>query len=139
VTLASRPLARWRLNLLRLVFAILALGQATFVWPALLGSAQDLSLMNGVAKAMLAAIGLCAAIGIFRPLQMLPVMLVEVGWKLIWFASIAIPAARAGRMDAAMTQTLYECLPIIPFALLIPWDEMWRRIFGTPEPANQPD
>jgi hypothetical protein len=133
-----RPLARWRLGLLRLAFAILAIGQASFVWPALLGPTQDLDLMNGVAKALLGAIGLCAAIGVLRPLQMLPVMLVEIGWKVIWMSCIALPAWLAGRMDADMTQTLYECLPIIPFAALIPWDQMWQRLSGGTDPAPQP-
>jgi hypothetical protein len=125
-------IARWRLNLLILAYAVLAIGQAYIVWPVLLGPTADLALNSGVAKALLGSIGLFAAIGIFRPLEMLPVMLVEIGWKVIWMSCIALPAALAGRMDADITQTLYECLPIIPFALLVPWDAVWRRIIAPP-------
>jgi hypothetical protein len=127
MTHSQTPIARWRINMLRMAFLILAIGQAAITWPMLLNPPADMTLMGGAAKALIAAIGLCSVIGVFRPLAMLPVMLVEVGWKAIWMTTIALPAWLSGALEGPKLQLLYECLPIIPFALLIPWDYFWKQ------------
>jgi len=126
--MSAGPIARWRLNLLRLGYLILAVGQAAMTWPELLGPRAPGDLPWTLVQSQLAAIGVCAAIGVLRPLQMLPVMLVEVGWKAIWISTIAQPAWANGTMDAKTLGVLKDCLPIIPFMLLIPWDQVWRML-----------
>lgn len=136
MTHSQTPIARWRVNMLRGAFLILAIGQAAITWPMLLNPPADMSLMGGAAKALIAAIGLCSVIGVFRPLAMLPVMLVEVGWKTIWMLTIALPGSLSGTLEGPKLQLLYECLPIIPFALLIPWDYFWKHsLREQPAPA----
>ena len=128
----SAPLSRFRLRLLQMTYLIIAGGLAFTLWPALLTPGQEWELMSGVTKAMLAAMSLLAIIGLFRPLEMLPLLMFEVGWKFIWLLRIALPLWLTGRMDSVTTQTAFECLLILPVMLLIPWDQVWRR-FLTPK------
>lgn len=118
-----------RRRLLQLAYLIIVVGLGVILWPTLLTPGQDWSLMSGVVKSMLASMSLLAIIGLFRPVEMLPLLMFEVGWKLIWLLRMALPMWQEEPLDAAASQTLFECLFVFPFMLLIPWDHVWRRFF----------
>ncbi len=125
-----KPLSPLRYRLLQLVYLIIAAGLAFALWPQLLAPGQNWPLMSGVVKSMLAAMSLLAIFGLFRPVEMLPLLLFEVSWKLIWLLRMALPLWQAERLDGDTTQTIVECALILPIMMLIPWDHLWRSIFA---------
>ena len=120
-------LSPFRLNLLRTGYLILVVGLGTTIWPSILDPARSWGLMHGVVVSMLGAMSALAVLGIRYPLAMLPLLFFEMGWKAIWLLRVALPLWSANRLDAATTETLYECLPIILFPIIIPW----RYVFDT--------
>jgi hypothetical protein len=128
----AAKIAPWRLNLLRLGYLIIAGGLGFAIWPALLDPATSWSLMSGVVKAMLASFSLLAVIGLRYPLQLLPILFWELGWKIIWMIRVAWPAWSAGTLDPDTEQTLYECLPILLYLAIIPWDHVWQAYVNRP-------
>jgi len=60
-------------------------------------------------------------LGVRYPLQMLPVLLFEVGWKAIWTAVVVLPLWRTGQLDAATLQVFYACLVVLIVVAVIPW------------------
>lgn len=121
-----------RLNLLRLAYLLLVAGLGSIIWPDILDPSKSWSLMSGVVKCMLAALSALAILGLRYPLQMLPLLFFEIGWKTIWLARIALPQSTAGTLDQATTQTLFECAAVVILLPLIPWDHVYRTYLAKP-------
>jgi hypothetical protein len=131
-------LSTFRLTLLRAAYLLLVVGLGITIWPSILDPSQGWSLMGGVVTCMLGAMSALALVGLRYPLKMLPLLFFEVTWKTIWLLRVALPLWFSGRLDAATTETVYECLLIVVFPFLIPWDyivatyvrksgDPWRR------------
>jgi len=122
----------FRLNLLRAGYLFVAAGIAVVIWPSILVHRTDWPLMNGVVACMMGAVSLLAALGLRYPLQMLPVLLFEFVWKIIWLSAVALPLWFAGRMDARTMETVIECLFVAILIPVMPWDHVWRRYVRQP-------
>ena len=125
---AGLPLAR--LHALRAGYLFIAVGLAVTNWPLLFGRSEPWPALQGVVVCMLVAISLLAFLGVRHPLQMLPVLLFEAAWKLMWLAVVALPAWAAGRMDQATWETTFACLLFVPVLAVMPWRHIWAR-YGT--------
>jgi hypothetical protein len=90
--------------------------------------------MEGVVLCLLTAMSLLAFLGLRYPVQMLPILLFEVAWKLIWIG-VAIPHLMAGDMNAAAREVLFNCSFVVVIIAVIPWRYAWRRYVQTPGDA----
>ena len=128
---ASVSLPAYRLNLMRVGYLVMGVGLVVFRWPSLF-QASSLSVMEGAVVSMLVAMSLLAFLGLRRPLAMLPILVFEVAWKLIWLAAVAVPHLLAGDMDAP-TEKLYSSIlwVVLPLAVT-PWDYVWKRYVKAP-------
>jgi hypothetical protein len=127
----SEPLSPIRLNLMRLGFLFMAVGLIVYRWP-LLPEASELPVMHGVVVTMLTGMSLLALLGLRHPLQMLPVLVFEVAWKLIWLGVVAAPHFIANDMDAATETLLNNVLFVVIPLAVTPWDYVWKRYVKTP-------
>jgi hypothetical protein len=117
----ARPVSLPRLYLLRLGYLVIALGLVLTKWPLLINHPQPWPLFEGVETCMLVALSLLWFLGIRYPLQMLPVLLFELTWKLIWTAVVVVPLWRADQLDPATLQVFYACLVVLIVVAVIPW------------------
>src|SRR5690242_936238 len=104
-----------RIYLLRALYLLLVVGLGTTVWPGIIHHSLDVPLMNGVVRSLLGAMGLLALVGLRYPLQMLPLLIFEMTWKIIWFLAFALPLYSSGKMDEDALGTVYQCLVIVIF------------------------
>jgi hypothetical protein len=102
---------------LRFVFLLMAIFLLTSVAPSLLLPPK--TMMTGVARAMLAALGIMAALGVVDPRRMLPVMLFELLWKLLWLLFIGLPLRLRGELDPGTAETFTNVIVGIPLVLLV--------------------
>jgi len=114
-----------RLHLLRAGYLLMGLGLALVKWP-LLPDAASLPLYEGVTLCLLTAMSGLAFLGLRYPVKLLPVLLFESAWKLLWLALVALPKATTGDLDPATTQTLVSCSLIVVILAVTPWSYMWR-------------
>ena len=99
-----------RLYLLRAMYALMAVGLAVTFWPSILAPSSLATGPGTVVRALLGAIGLLAFLGIRYPTRMLPLLVFELAWKVIWVLAFGLPAWRAGQLDAYGSETLVNCL-----------------------------
>jgi hypothetical protein len=83
-------------------------------------------LYEGVTLSLLTAMSLLAFVGLRYPVRMLPVLLFETAWKLLWLSLVAFPKALAGSMDAATTDTMVSCSLVVLIIAVTPWRYVWR-------------
>jgi hypothetical protein len=114
----------FRLYLLRAMYLFIVVGFGTFIWPGILHHQAPRELMQSVVDCMLIAFWTLALVGLRYPLQLLPVLMWEFLWKMVWLLSVALPAWQGGTMDEGMQANTFACF----FALLIPFVMPWRYV-----------
>ena len=84
-------LPTWRLNVMRIGYVVMVVGLAITKWPELVAHGPW-ELTQGTVVTMLVAMSVLALLGLRYPQRMLPILLFEVGWKLLWLGVVALPA-----------------------------------------------
>lgn len=131
-------IATWRLNLLRAGYLLLVVGLGLAIWPSMLDPAISWELQRSVVVAMLGALSMLSLVGLRHPLRMLPLLFWEVAWKTIWLLRFGLPSWAGDRLDAATTQTIFDCVTVIVIVAVIPWDHVHRVYLKAPgEPLRR--
>jgi hypothetical protein len=116
---------------MRAGYLLMGLGLAIVKWPSL-ATAADLPLYEGVTLCLLTAMSVLAFLGLRHPVKLLPVLLFESIWKVLWLALVALPRAASGDLDAATRQILSNCSLVVVILAVIPWRYVWRHYVCTP-------
>lgn len=118
----------WRLNLLRAFYLLVALGTAFNFGPLMLSHSDAWALRKGETGALLSGLALLSMLGLRQPLQMLPLLMFELVWKVIWLLLIGWPLWLAGAMTPAAQETALACLlGLVLTPLVLPWRHVWQR------------
>jgi hypothetical protein len=86
---AVAQLSLRRLYALRVGYLVLGGGLALVKWPLFFHRDTPWTLTEGVVNCLLAAMSLLAFLGLRYPVRMLPVLLFECTWKVIWLSVVA--------------------------------------------------
>ena len=111
-----------RLLALRIVYLLNFVGLGAMAWPAVLAPDQPLGLIEGVAFSFWAAFSLLMGLGLRYPLRMLPLLFLQLLYKIVWLAAVAWPVWQSGQWDAGATRLAVNFgIPIVIDLLVIPW------------------
>lgn len=122
---SPRDLSLGRLHALRAGYLLIGLGLVVVKWPLLPGAA-GLPLYEGVTLCMLVAMSGLAFLGLHHPVRMLPVLLFEAAWKILWTGLVALPKALSDDLDHDTGQVLTSCSVVVLVLAVIPWSYVWR-------------
>ena len=126
-----------RLWVMRAMYLVMAVGLGLTIWPLILNHDSDLPRMTGVVFALLGTIGLLALLGLRYPLQMIPLLLLELTWKLLWLVAFALPRWVDGTLDEGMRSSVFDTSLGIVLILVIPWRYVWANYVTRPgDPWN---
>lgn len=120
-----------RLNIMRFGYAFMGVGLAILKWPMFFQDISLLPVMDGVVTSLLTAMSLLVFLGLRYPVAMLPILLFEVIWKLIWIAAVAVPQLVSGEMSTRTAEVLFSCYFVIVIIAVIPWGYVWKRFART--------
>jgi hypothetical protein len=129
VTPTGLPLAR--LHLMRAGYLLMGVGLVLVKWPQL-PAAHNQPLYEGVTLCLLVAMSLLAFLGLRYPVRLLPVLLFESVWKVLWLALVALPNAVDGTVDADMSRVMVNCSLVLLILAVIPWRYVWRTYVLAP-------
>lgn len=124
-TPVAEALSTRRLNAMRAGYLLMFVGLVLVKWP-LLPQARTLPLFEGVTLCLLTAMSLLAFFGVRQPTRMLPVLVFESVWKVLWLSLVALPRALAGTVDDAMSQVIVNCSVVVVVIAVVPWGHVWR-------------
>jgi hypothetical protein len=119
---------RIHVYLLRLVYILMffVLGKET--WTHILTHQGSWEPMNAMAWCVWSAFATLAGLGIIRPLKMLPILLLEIFYKVLWLIVVAYPLWSKGMLADSPAQGmtsafLWVLLPIVA----VPWGYVFRK------------
>lgn len=120
-----------RLTVLRFGYLVMGLGLAVVKWPELARSGSW-GLEEGTIQCMLVALSVLALLGLRYPVRMLPVLLFEVGWKLLWLGLVALPLWARGDLVGETRTQAAEVLWVVIVIATVPWDHVVARFVTAP-------
>jgi hypothetical protein len=131
-SLQMAGISLFRLYLLRAMYLLMAVGIGVTFWPLVLSHPPSWPLMNSIVASMLAALGLLCVLGLRYPLRMLPLLLFELTWKVLWLTAVALPLWAAGRMDESTLSSVYETILVVILIPIIPWGYVLEHYLRRP-------
>jgi hypothetical protein len=112
---------------MRVGYAVMGVGLAVVKWPVVIGYDRSTPLYEGIVAVILTAMSLLALLGLRYPVRLLPILLFESLWKLIWLSVVALPAVVAGDVDEAMQEVIVNCSVVVIVFAVVPWRYVWQH------------
>ena len=73
-----------------------------------------------------AAFSLLAVVGLFQPLKMLPIVLLELLYKSIWLVIVAYPLWSAGQLSGRAEEMTFSFAFMVIWVIATPWGYVFR-------------
>ena len=122
-----------RLYLLRGLFALIAVGEGIQIWPAILHHARPWDFWHGVGMSFLGALTALALLGVRYPVKMLPLMIFEFAWKMIWVLAVWLPLWLSHTVDAVTADNFFSIfLGVVLVPIVMPWGYFWEAYVVAP-------
>jgi hypothetical protein len=131
---SSEPLAEcevslFRLYVLRAMYLLLVVGLGAMIVPEILNHEPA---SRGVIPSLLGAIWVLAFLGLRYPLEMLPLLMFEFAWKLIWMIAYGLPQWSSGQQPSTFAEDFVNIAFGAILLFVIPWGYVWRHYVKRP-------
>jgi hypothetical protein len=132
--IAAQPeLPLYRLYVLRVAYALIGVLQGLKTWPAILHHTHPWDFWHGVGMSFLGALTLLALLGVRYPVRMMPLMIFEFTWKLIWVLAAYLPPYLAHSVDPDLGDNFLSIfLGVVIVPLVLPWGYVWKKYVIAP-------
>jgi hypothetical protein len=133
MSVAKPELPLYRLYVLRVSYALVGVWQGLKTWPAILHHTHPWDFWHGVGMSFLGALTLLALLGIRYPVRMMPLLIFEFAWKLIWVVAAYLPPYLARSVDPVLADNfigIFLGVAVVP--LVLPWGYVWNNYVLAP-------
>lgn len=122
-----------RIYLLRAIYAFIAFGLGVTTLPDVVSGSGRFADSDTIINAMLMGFCLLSLLGIKYPLKMLPVLLLELIWKVFWLLAYAVPMYLNHSLDEYTQELVFACaLGVILTPLVLPWGYLITHYIKAP-------
>jgi hypothetical protein len=123
----------FRLYLMRFLFFLNFVLLGLSVWPGLINHPKPWDPLHGIAISFWAALSLLSGLGIRYPLKMLPLLIMQLVYKLIWVLAVGLTLRSAGHMAPAAAELFSICSKgLVVDLIIIPWPYVLVNYFLKP-------
>lgn len=120
--------SRIRMNALRLVYLLTGIVLGSKVWPALIHRVTPWDPLHGVAYSFWAAFSMLMLVGVGCPIRMLPLLLLQLSYKLIWLIGVGYPLWAAGHSSPVASELVKACaIGAAVDLIVIPWPYVFEN------------
>ena len=119
----------FRLYVLRAMYLLLVVGLGGMIVPEILSHELN---SRGVIPSLLGAVWVLALLGLRYPLEMLPVLMFELVWKLIWMVAYGLPQWSSGQRPPTFAEDFVNIGAGAILLFVIPWGYAWRHYVKRP-------
>jgi hypothetical protein len=122
-------LSRFRIGLLRFFYAVIILLLGVQVWTELVSHQETWQPLPAVAFSFWGALSALAILGLIHPLKMIPLLLIQFSYKLIWLLIVAYPLWAANHLVLSQAQGLTKAnlMGVVLDLLVIPWGYVFKE------------
>ena len=115
--------SKFRIYVLRFFYTLIFILLGHDVWTEIFTHKGFWQPLPGVAFSFWAAFSMLAILGVLHPLKMIPLLLLQISYKLIWLIIVAFPLYTANHLTGSSAQALAEVnlKSIVIDLLVIPW------------------
>jgi hypothetical protein len=126
---AESEVSLLRLYVLRAMYLLLVIGLGAMIVPEIVS--HELT-SRGVIAALLGGVWLLAFVGLRYPLQMLPLLMFEFTWKLIWLVAYGLPQWSSGQRPPTFAEDFFNIGWGMILLFVIPWGYVRRHYVTEP-------
>lgn len=127
-----------QIYMLRLVFLLTFVFIGMFSWTTIINHDGEWKPVNAVAFSIWAAYSTLSILGILKPLKMLPIIALQVFYKIVWLIIVAYPLWTSGKLIGSDAEQMtmdfmWVVLPIVA----MPWVYFFKSFFGRKLPVPE--
>jgi hypothetical protein len=127
-TRSAPELSLFRIYLLRATYLLIGLAQGMQTWPAIIHHTRPWDFWHGVGMSFLGALTALSLVGVRYPVKMLPLLIFEFAWKLLWVLAVWLPLWMGHRIDADTADNAFSIFfGVILVPLVLPWGYIWKN------------
>ncbi len=121
--------SKFRICLLRIFYALATVLLGFQVWTEIFTHKGVWEPLPAVAYSFWAAFSALAILGLLHPLKMIPLLLVQFSYKLIWLIIVAYPLWSANQLTDSVAQGLTKAnsIGVVLDLLVIPWSYVFNN------------
>ena len=120
----------YRLYLMRILFVLTFVFLGRDAWTEIFTHYGQWQPLDGVAYSFWAAYSTLMIFGLRQPLKMIPLLLLQFFYKIIWLIIVAIPSYRSSNFDPVEELTIIFIVGVVLDILIIPWKYTFRHYFA---------
>lgn len=123
-----QELPLYRLYLLRAMYLLIGVFEGMQIWPSIIHRAHVWDFWHGVGMSFLGALTLLCLLGVRYPVRMMPLLIFELAWKLIWILAAWLPLYLAHQLDADTAEQAFSIFmgPVL-VPIVLPWGYVWKN------------
>ncbi len=124
----NRELSTIRLYVLKFFYLFNAIVIGAGAWPELMNPREPWDLIRSIAFSIYAAYSLLMLVGVFLPLRMLPLLLLQFLYKTTWIAAVGLPMWTAGHFDQVSGMIKFFAAIVVLDLAIIPWRYVFQAL-----------